>query len=242
MLRRPNPGESKSKYINRDFINQLLKPEPKHFGKEQALSSTQITIDTMLGDDSTVNEVRPYEVIKFHGSPFIPSGTLDDPGPVTAKGYRYNEANKESIFWGIAQDWITKTSSAPVLISGVSWLLTESLTLPTANTYLQYIDLFGTALRICFNGRGTIINTPQKPYSIVVLDQSIQPLRAVTTGSGLTVNTPGTAFLVETNDLYSWTATTKQIPCWTDLGNIAPNKPLLLMPTLGIWYALEICP
>jgi hypothetical protein len=247
MKRRPNPGESKNNFIDLELMTQLLKP------KSRVLSSTpvsdkadHIVIDTMLGADATVDTVKPYEVVKFHGTPHYVQESETVLTSPTAKGYHYTEPNKYSLLWGIAQDFITKTTSAPVLISGVSWVDTNALALPTANSYLQYLELFhnGTAsnLRFCYNGRGTIINEPAKPFSIINLSQRLQILLGQTTSSGLTQNVAGTAFIKESPALYSLSVSTRQIPCFTDLGDIGPNKPLLLIPTTGIWYALEICP
>lgn len=240
-MRRPNPGESKLGYMNRDFINSLIKPEPRREIPPETSKRRFDCIDTMLGADATV-DVKPYEIVKFHGSPFISSTSATKPEILTAKGYHFSEASKYSIFWGIAQDFITKTQSAPVLLSGVSWLNTETLTLPTANTFHQYIDLYDSTPMFCFNGRGTIINGPQKPHSLVYLDQRVLPLLGKTTAIGLTSGVPGTAYLKESTTLYTLTTGTREIPCMTDLGSISPNKDLLLIPTTGIWYAIELCP
>lgn len=242
MVRRPNPGESKSAYFNRDFVNSLIKPESRlPPGNSVSMVEGYHYIDTMLGDDATV-DVKPYEIVKFHGSPFIPCNTdATKIEIVTAKGYHFSEANKYSLNWGIAQDFITKTQSAKVLLSGVSWVNTETLTLPTANPFHQYIELFDDTPLFCLNGRGTIINEPQTPYSICHLSQRIQPLLGKTTSSGLIAGTPGTAYLKEATTLYGLTTGTRQIPCWTDIGDIAPNTDIHLIPTNGIWYAISIC-
>jgi hypothetical protein len=161
-----------------------------------------------------------------------------------AKGYHYTETGKYGFIWGIAQDWITKKTSAPVLLSGVSHLYTDNLTLPTANDYLQYFDLYDRHVYFGFNGRATVINRPTKPYSIVLLSQTQQILKGRTFTTPLVSGVPGLVKLQIPTGLYSGTMATPEIemPCISNIGGVPIDRNVFLLPTCGIWEVLEICP
>jgi hypothetical protein len=242
-MKKINPGDSRKEVLSRDNLNRLIAPEPR-VAKQTPVGtfSSNVCIDTMLAEDSSVSQIRPYDVVKFWGPPFFPpDSSPNNPGELMAKGYHYTEIDKYGFIWGIAQDWITTTKAAPVLISGVSKLYTDNLSLPTANDYLQYIDLYDRYLFFGFNGRGTIINRPAKPYSIVVLSQSQYVLKARTFDTALVSGVPGLVKLVIPTTLYGGTLSDIEMPAISNLGPVDVNKDVLLLPTGGIWEVLEIC-
>jgi len=245
-MKRINPGDRRKDVLTRDNLNSLIAPKPRVSTQSSVGTfSSNVCINTMLASDASVAEVRPYDIVKFWGEPFFtPDSSPYNPGQLMAKGYHYTETGKYGFIWGIAQDWITTTKSAPVLISGVSQLYTDNLTLPTANNYLQYIDLYDRYVYFGFNGRATVINQPAKPYSIVVLSQTQQILKGRTFTAPLVSGVPGLVKLQIPTMLYSSIVATPEIqmPCVSNIGGVPIDRNVFLLPTCGIWEVLEICP
>jgi hypothetical protein len=244
-MKKINPGDSRREVLSRDNLNRLIASEPR-VSKQTPVGTfnSNVCIDTMLADDSSATEVRPYDIVKFWGARFFtPDSSPNNPGELMAKGYHYTETDKYGFIWGIAQDWITKTKSAPVLIAGVSHLYTDNLTLPTANDYLQYFDLYDRHVYFGFNGRATVINRPTKPYSIVLLSQTQQILKGRTFTTPLVSGVPGLVKLQVPTGLYSGVISTPEIqmPCISNIGGVAIDKNVLLYPINGIWEVVEVC-
>jgi hypothetical protein len=122
---------------------------------------------------ATIDTIKPFEAAFFNGpDPVTPEAT--DNIHLTqriASCLRYNETADSYRQWGIALDTITKDDVGRVLVSGVSWLDTTSVSSLDSNA--THFDLINGVLVGGYNGRATILQTPTQPHCLVDLGAAI---------------------------------------------------------------------
>ncbi len=177
---------------------------------------------------ATIDTIKPFEAVFFNGpDPVTPEATNNiHLTQRIASCLRYNETAATYRLWGIALDTITKTDVGRVLVSGVSWLDTTSVS-PLESTATHF-DLIDGELVSGYDGRATILQAPTQPHCLVEIGPpSRQSVIGVTSSSVPAATyaageiTPG----VGTMTVYAWnTAGTKLVAAHSlSVANIADS-------------------
>ena len=167
----PNKGDSKLGYIDINLVRHLTRkdrattPEKPRF-----LGENYNVVLGQLAAESGVSSVAPYEPVLIKGTSWVEANNDNTHlSSKTVKCYGFTE-NYIPHTWGIAQEFITQTQPGRVLLSGVSWLNTTSITtLPEDTTH---IHLSEGALFVGQAGRAIVLNKAMKPHTLVYLADS----------------------------------------------------------------------
>lgn len=205
-----------------------------------------------IPSSATIATIKPYEAVFFNGpNPVTPEPTNNiHLAQRIANCYRYNETADTFRQWGIALDTITKTDAGRVLMSGVSWLDTTSVS-PLISTATHF-DLIDGELVSAYNGRATILQAPTQPHCLVEIGTPTRESVIGVTSSSITAAiyaageiTPGDG----TMTVYVWNAAgTKLVPAHSlSVSNIAdstiPSGRKIMARLIGSTYFIdwELC-
>jgi hypothetical protein len=187
---------------------------------------------------ATVATIKPFEAVYFDGAdPVTPNaGTNIHLAQRIANGYHYTEPSETFRQWGIALDTITKTDAGRVLVSGVSWLDTTSVSpLESDATHFNLID----GQLVCgYNGRATILQVPTQPHCLVELAERRSILLGKTKEEGLDPDVEGEVFYVA-QSATGWEDTTITLKAWPANRRILKERLVVLLPTEGKYIAID---
>lgn len=240
-IKTPNPGDSRRSFFGLELARQLTKR--KAVSQQLKVSAPLHKYNEVLaqipeGSDET--SILPYEPILLSGEYYIPPDDVDfnHLSSNIINGYHIEEPDIIMKQWGIAIDNITTAQAGRVLLSGVSWLNTESMSI-TPDTY-THINILDNQLVPGYNGRATILQIASRPHCLVELADRRSTLIGKTGIAGLDSGAEGTVTYYKPG-IAGWDVTDIQIPAWTLPPNIDPDKWCILLPVEGRFFALELC-
>jgi|LakMenE18May11ns_1017448.scaffolds.fasta_scaffold9959082_10 hypothetical protein len=240
---RPYPGAPRKDFFNKKFYDEQTRAPTHSINAPRATTnSSNVIIEAMLNDDSVADTIEPYSPVVLGVGNFItPSSDLQHLQIDTFKCYTHTEDKPITKFnptWGIALDFITKSSPGKVQLTGGCWLKTTGeVIIPGGNSF----DIFNSKLWRCYGGKADIIgDTPTASWSYVSLTKSSMTWIGKTQSAGLNPGTPGTVDIYEYhNDAYRSTGITKT--CITIVTPIVGIKDIEITIKGGMLLALEIC-
>ena len=240
---RPNPGAPRKDFFNKKFYDEQTRAPVHQVNAPKAtLNSSNVIIEAMLNDDSVAETIEPYNPVVLGVGNFItPSSDLQHLQIDTVKCYAHTEDKPITKFnptWGIALDFITKTSPGKVQLTGGCWLKTTGeIVIPGGNSF----DIFNSKLWRCYGGKADIVgDTPTASWSYVSLTKSTMTWIGKTKSVGLTPGTPGTVDVYEYH-ANSYRSTGIEKTVITYVSPIVGIKDIEISIAGGMLLALEIC-
>lgn len=239
---RPNPGAPRKDFFNKKFYDEQTRaPVHKMNAPRATLNSSNVIIEAMLNDDSVAETIEPYSPVVLGVGNFItPSSDLQHLQIDTVKCYAHTEnkpITKFSPTWGIALDFITKTSPGKVQLTGGCWLnTTGEVVIPNGNSF----DIFNSKLWRCFGG-SQIIGGLSNNWAYINLSKSTTTWLGRTTTSGIPLLSAGLVRLYEYTNSPIYTLTTIQVSCVTSVSPIVGEVDVEVTIKSGALHATEIC-
>jgi hypothetical protein len=241
---RPNPGSPRKDFFNKKFYDEQTRAPTNSINAPRATTnSSNVIIEAMLNDDSVADTIEPYSPVVLGVGNFItPSSDLQHLQIDTFKCYRHTENKPITKFnptWGIALDFITKSSPGKVQLTGGCWLKTTGeVVIPGGNSF----DIFNSKLWRCYGGKAEIIGAnPVDSWSYVNLSRSTMTWLGKTTPSGISLSAAGIVNLYEFTNSPLFTLTSIQVGCLTSVSPIVGEVNVEVTIKAGTLYAAEIC-
>lgn len=238
----PNPGESKSKFITREFVKQVLPPIPTPGmnvpgGRDIQEADTVLGV---LGAGATITEIEPYRPFVFsYNSPILPSTDNLHLSSAVCTGYAHNETSSDVTLWdcnwGIALDYIRVGQPGRIQVSGWAWLKTTGAILHGGVTY----DIFNRKLFQLHGGSAKVYYTSGE-WALVKLGTRNMKWVGRSTVSGVSLSTGGTVFLYEPSG-NTFVPTTIDVGCVAFPSAIVGQKWVEVSFMGGSRVAQEIC-
>lgn len=191
-----------------------------------------------IPSSASVATIKPFEAVYLDGAaPVAPnSSTFVHLAQRIVNCFHRSETSTTFRQWGIALDTITKDNPGRVLLSGVSWLDTASVSpLESDATHFNLID---NNLVCGYNGRAAILHTPTQPHCLVELSLRRSVLMGKTKTGGLEKDVEGEVFYVTQNPS-GWSETAIEIKAWPAKEKIQEDRFVLLLPTEGKYIAID---
>jgi hypothetical protein len=191
-----------------------------------------------IPSSASVATIKPFEAVYLDGAaPVAPSSsTFVHLAQRIVNCFHRSETSTTFRQWGIALDTITKDNPGRVLLSGVSWLDTASVSpLESDATHFNLID---NSLVCGYNGRAAILHTPTQPHCLVELSDRRSVLMGKTKTGGLEKDVEGEVFYVTQNPS-GWSETAIEIKAWPAKEKIQEDRFVLLLPTEGKYIAID---
>ena len=242
---RPNPGSPRKDFFNKKFYDEATRATVHKMNAPRAtLNSSNVIIEAMLNDDSVAETIEPYNPVVLGVGNFItPSSDLQHLQIDTVKCYTHTENKPITKFnptWGIALDFITKTSPGKVQLTGGCWLnTTGEIVIPGGNSF----DIFNSSLYRCYGGKADIVgDTPTASWSYVSLTKSTMGWIGetnVTINVGYTGSV--TIFRYDPTPGVGYVPTDIIKSCTTVESDIEAFSPVEITIKNGMLCAMEIC-
>jgi hypothetical protein len=236
------PNTLRKDVFTRRFYLEQTKKVPGRTGIEDKVSDPPSNF-MILGQmpEGVENElIKPYEPVIISGEHWI---TIDDESnhinSNCVRVYHISEPDIVMKTWGVAMEAITPENAGRILIAGVTWLDTSSIT-DDLNMETTHLNIIEGELVQGYNGRASILQEMKKPHCLIELSDRRSSLMGRTGDIGIAEGAEGTAFYRRPSGS-GWTVTDIEIKAWTDGPDIPPNTNILLVPVEGRFLALEIC-
>ena len=240
---RPNPGAPRKDFFNKKFYDEQTRAPVHPMNAPRATVNTgNVIIEAMLPEDSDADSIEPYRPVVLGVGNFItPSSDLQHLQIDTFKCYAHTEDKPITKFnptWGIALDFITKSSPGKVQLTGGCWLKTTGeVVIPGGNSF----DIFNSKLWRCYGGKAEIAgSTSVDSWSYVHLARSTMNWIGKTRSGGLSPGIPGLVDIWEYHE-NNFRATTISKNCLTLVSNIVGVKFVEVSVRSGMLVAMEIC-
>lgn len=240
---RPNPGAPRKDFFNKKFYDEQTRaPVHKINAPRATTNSANVIITAQLEADATIDTIEPYRpVVLGVGNLITPSSDNQHLNIDTFECYAHTEDRPPTKFnptWGIALDFITKSSPGRVQLTGGCWLNTAGEVIITnGNSF----DIFNSKLWRCFGGKAEIISGPPvADWCYVNLSRSTMNWIGKTSSLGMGIATPTDVELYESN-LSSFAATGIMANCITLVTPIVGEKFVEVSIKSGRLVAMEIC-
>lgn len=191
-----------------------------------------------IPEAASVATIAPFQAVYFDGpDPVAPNGTTNAHlGQRIANCFHFTEAANTFKQWGIALDTITKTDVGRVLVAGVSWLDTSTISPLVSDA--THINLIDQELVCGYNGRATILQDPTQPHCLVELAERRSVLLGKTKTAGLNPDVVGEVFYVA-QSATGWAVTTITLPAWPVKTRIPKDRLVVLLPVEGKYIAVD---
>ncbi len=240
---RPNPGAPKKDFFNKKFYDEMTRaPVHKMNAPRATTNSSNVIIEAMLPDDSSVDTIEPYRPVVLGVGNFItPSSDLQHLNIDTFKCMIHTEDDIFTKFnptWGISLDFITKSSPGRVQLTGGCWLnTTDQIIIPGGNSF----DIFNSKLWRCYGGKAEIVSAnPINNWCYVNLSRSTMSWIGET-DELIQVGETGAVTIFEYTLETGYTPTDIVKLCTTPESDIEANSPVEISIKSGMLCALEIC-
>lgn len=238
----PNPGESKSKFITREFVKQVLPPIPSPGMNVPGGRDIQ-EADTVLGvvaGGSVTTTIEPYSPFVFNtSSPVTPGSDNLHLSSATCAGVAHTETAHDSNLWnptwGVALDFITTTQPGRVQIAGWAWMKTTGAIGSTGNSY----EIFNRKLFRVWGGSARFYYQ-SGDWALVRLGTPTMKWLGRTSVSGIALNSVGDVTFYEPNG-YTFNPTSIILGCATYPSAIIGQKWVEVSIMSGTRVAQEIC-
>lgn len=240
---RPNPGAPRKDFFNKKFYDEMTRAPVHSMNAPRATTNnSNVIIEAMLPEDSEADMIEPYSPVVLGVGNFItPSNDLQHLQIDTFKCYAHTEDQPITKFnptWGIALNFITKSSPGKVQLTGGCWLKTTGeVVIPGGNSF----DVFNSKLYRCYGGKAEIIgDTPTASWSYINLS------RSTTTWIGetneiITVGSTGNVTIFEYIPGVGYEPTDIIKACATVESDIDALSPVEITIKNGMLCAMEIC-
>jgi len=240
---RPNPGAPRKDFFNKKFYDDMTRAPVHSMNAPRATTnSSNVIISAQLEADATIDTIEPYRPVVLGVGNFItPSSDNQHLQIDTFECYAHTEDRTPTKFnptWGIALDFITKSSPGRVQLTGGCWLnTTGEVLVPNGNSF----DIFNSKLWRCYGGKAEIVSGPPTAnWCYVNLSRSTTTWIGKTTSDGISLNETGIVTIYEySEDTFIETEIEKE--CITVVRAITGSKFVEVSIKLGMLTALEIC-
>ena len=240
---RPNPGAPRKDFFNKKFYDEQTRVIPKGMNAPRATTTrSNVIINAQLEADATIDTIEPYRPVVLGVGNFItPSSDIQHLQIDTFECYAHTEDRTPTKFnptWGIALDFITKSSPGRVQLTGGCWLnTTGEVVIPNGNGF----DIFNSKLWRCYGGKAEIVGgLPTASWCYVNLSRSTMNWIGMTSSLGMEVEVATDVELYEYHD-DSFIGTGIMKSCITLVSDIVGEKFVEISIRSGMLVAMEIC-
>lgn len=240
---RPNPGAPRKDFFNKKFYDEQTRVIPKGMNAPRATTNrSNVIINAQLEADATIDTIEPYRPVVLGVGNFItPSSDIQHLQIDTFECYAHTEDRTPTKFnptWGIALDFITKSSPGRVQLTGGCWLnTTGEVVIPNGNGF----DIFNSKLWRCYGGKAEIVGgLPTASWCYVNLSRSTMNWIGKTKSEGIVLNETGLVTIYEFSE-DNFIATDIEKECITIIRSITGSKFVEVSIRSGMLTALEIC-
>ena len=240
---RPNPGAPRKDFFNKKFYDEMTRaPVHKMNAPRATTNSSNVIINAQLEADATIDTIEPYRPVVLGVGNFItPSSDIQHLQIDTFECYAHTEDKTPTKFnptWGIALDFITKSSPGRVQLTGGCWLNTSGeVVIPNGNGF----DIFNSKLWRCYGGKAEIVGgLPTASWCYVNLSRSTMNWIGETEEIILAGQT-GLVTIFEYEEGEGYIPTDISKLCTTPESDIEANSPVEITIKGGMLCAMEIC-